>query len=326
MTWRVRLAVAAVVAAALLPAVAADAAPARPLLVTGYVESGDGPAAVTPSLGALTTLGVDGVNISATGTAVGAPDAASKRLLSQAHAHGRSAELLVGNFSSALGDFDERAAHRLLTSPTNRAAVVRALVGYAAAGWDGIHLDFESLAAGDRAGLTAFSRELRQALPSGTTLAMAVMAADSIAGYRATGYDLPALARSLDRVVLMAYDQHGPGWTAAGPVGGLPWVRRVLTALLSQVPAGQVDLGVAGYGYSWPTSGDGRQWSDTGARATAVDPRWDARQGEWHGRLDGGGQIWWSDHRSLVLRERLARQAGLHGVAVWSLGLSDPVS
>lgn len=314
---------------ALLPAVAADAATAPSgtgtLALTGYVESSDGPAVVAPSLGVLTTVGVDGVNITADGAGVGAPDAASRRLLQQAHAHGRRAELLVGNFSASLGDFDEPAAHRLLTSAANRAAVVAKLVTYARAGWDGIHLDLESLNASDRTGLTAFTTALRQALPARASLAMAVMSAGSTAGYRALGYDLPALAGALDRVVLMAYDQHGPGWSGPGPVGGLPWVRAVLRALLLSVPAGRVDLGVAGYGYGWLADGSGETYSDADARDVANHPTWNAAQAEWHGTTDDGGTVWWSDHRSLVVREQLARGQGLHGIAVWSLGESDPL-
>lgn len=265
------------------------------------------------------------MDITADGAGVGSPDAASRRLLQQAHANGRRAELLVGNFSASLGDFDERIAHRLLTSAPHRAAVVARLAAYARAGWDGIHLDLESLDATDRAGLTAFTAALRAALPPSATLAMAVMAAGSTAGYRALGYDLPALAASLDRVVLMAYDEHGPGWSAAGPVGGLPWVRVVLAALLQSVPAPRVDLGVAGYGYGWFAHGRGTTYTDAEARAAAPDPTWVSAQAEWHGTPAGGGDVWWSDHRSLTVREQLARASGLHGVAVWSLGQSDPL-
>lgn len=326
MSWGARIGATVVVLAALVAGVPADAAPRPTLVVTGYVESGDGPGAVRPSLAALTTVGVDGVNIAGNGASIGSPDAASRTLLKQAHTAGRRAEVLVGNFSAALGDFDEPAAHRLLTSRANRAAVIRTLVATAATGWDGIHLDFESLDATDRAGLTAFTRELRAALPATKSLAMAVMASGDVAGYRATGYDLPALAQCLDRVVLMAYDQHGPGWSDAGPIGGMPWVKTVLGALLAQVPAAHVDLGVAGYGYTWPAAGGGDALTDAEARATARNATWDATQKEWHGTLTGGGDVWWSDRDSLRAREDLARLKGLHGVAVWSLGQSDPIT
>src|SRR5205823_5854004 len=107
---------------------------------------------------------------------------------------------------------------------------------------------------------------------------------------------------------LMAYDQHGPTWTKAGPVGGLPWCREVLGVLLADVPAAKIDLGVAGYGYTWPRQGTGRYLTDAQARRLVArdgaEPRWDATQGEWTARLSDGTVLWWSDHRSTRERSR----------------------
>ena len=48
--------------------------------------------------------------------------------------------------------------------------------------------------------------------------------------------------------------------------------------------------------------------------------------GEWTARLRDGSTVWWSDARSLARRAQLARSLHLHGLAVWSLGLSDPIT
>lgn len=295
--------------------------------VVGYIESGDGLAALRRNLPALSSVAVDGVNISSSGAAVSAVDPGSRSMLALAHRAGKRSELLVGNFSVSIGDFDPAAAHRLFASTTHRRSVIAALVADVRSGWDGIHLDFESLGAADIGGLTRFTTQLRAALPRRTSLSMAVMASTTKQGYREAGYDLPALARELTRVVLMGYDQHGPTWSGPGPVGGLPWVRRSVRALLASVPRAKLVLGVAGYGYTWPAHGTGQQLSDAGARAAARGRPavWDATQGEWHATLPGGGQLWWSDARSLRVRRVLARRLGLDGVAVWSLGLSDRI-
>jgi spore germination protein YaaH len=50
-----------------------------------------------------------------------------------------------------------------------------------------------------------------------------------------------------------------------------------------------------------------------------------ARVGEWTAQLRDGSTVWWSDARSFAIRVAMARADGLHGVAVWSLGLSDPL-
>lgn len=241
------------------------------------------------------------------------------------HQAAKPAELLVGNFNDDTGDFDSRAAHRLFAVAAHRQSVIAALVADARSGWDGIHLDFESLSASDREGLTRFTTELQAALPPSKTLSMAVMASTSQQGYRDDAYDLSALSGHLTHVVLMAYDQHGPTWTSAGPIGGLPWAQRATRAFVTLVPRSKAVLGVAGYGYTWPAKGVGAQLSDADARRIekAGPATWDATQGEWHAPLAGGGTVWWSDARSLTERRALARRFGMTGVAVWSLGLSD---
>ena len=101
---------------------------------------------------------------------------------------------------------------------------------------------------------------------------------------------------------------------------------------MSRIPAlllakpGQVDLGVAGYGYRWASDGV-HTVGDIRARrlesAAGVTPSFDAHSGEWTATLPDGQVFWWADAKSIALREQLAASLGLHGVAVWSLALSD---
>jgi spore germination protein len=143
------------------------------------------------------------------------------------------------------------------------------------------------------------------------------------------GYNVAAIGRIVNSVVLMAYDENGP-WNphTPGPIGALAWQRAGLKALLSEVPAHKVVLGVAGYGYAWRPTGD-VQVSDQQARALAaryrVTPQWRPGIGEWTARLPDGSVIWWSDARSFELRRTLASQFHLAGLAVWDLALSDRI-
>lgn len=294
--------------------------------VLGYVESGDGLATLRRNLPGVTSVGVDGVNLDHSGSAVSRPDSDANAMLATVRRAGKSAQLLVGNYNSKINDFDPAIAHRLFASSANRAAVIAALVRDTRRGWSGIQLDLESLHGSDLAGLTRFTAELRAALPSNKTLGMAVMASTTERGYRDDAYDLAALAKNLNQVVLMAYDQHGPTWTGPGPVGGLPWAKQAMATMVRFVPRAKVLWGTAGYGYTWPARGTGTQLSDAAARRAAVKPTWDARQGEWHSGLRGGGTIWWSDAKSLRVRRSQARALHVQGVAVWSLGLSDPLT
>src|SRR4051794_15790526 len=112
----------------------------------------------------------------------------------------------------------------------------------------------------------------------------------------------------------MAYDQHGPGDSGPGPIGELSWQRTGLRLVLSQVPAGKVDLGVAGYGYSWSPTGAVTQLSDQQARDQAsANARFDTAAGEWTATLPDGTVLWWSDARSFTQRMELAVSEGVHG-------------
>jgi spore germination protein len=296
------------------------------LVVEGYVVGwGGGAAAYLSDRRTVDTIGVDGVEVTSDAGSVSHVPGPARKALHAAHLHHDSAELLLSNYSDPLGDFDPGLARRLLGSAVHRRDVAAALAGVVRRqGWDGIQIDLESLGRADGPGLTAFARRLRADLPGRARLSMAVMAEGSKVAYRRHGYQLARLD-AVDRFVLMAYDQHGPGWSGPGPVGALPWARHTVRPMVEGVGRGRVDLGIAGYGYLWRPDGSGRSVSDARARELAGDAaRWHPRAGEWSARTDGGA-LWWSDHRSYERRLRLARRLGLHGVAVWQLGSADPL-
>ncbi|WP_158702566.1 glycosyl hydrolase family 18 protein [Kitasatospora sp. MMS16-BH015] len=297
------------------------------LPVLGYQEAGDPTTLIDAAASGLGSVGVDGVNVSADGRTVGTPDGTALAQLATAHAHGLRAELLFGNFAAEQGDFDEEVAHRLLADPANLARVAKRLGAVVAEqGWDGVQVDLESLVARDTAGVTEFVRALRRALPPGRSLGIAVTTYSDAAAYPANGWDLAALGAVVDRVVLMAYDEHGSPGSQPGPVGELAWQEAGLTALLGQLRPEQVDLGVAGYGYRWSPTGAVTQVGVREARAVVAaegaTAAYDGTAGEWHATLADGGVLWWSDARSLADRRELAARHGVHGLALWDLGLA----
>ncbi|MBV9920305.1 MAG: hypothetical protein JOY78_05540 [Pseudonocardia sp.] len=305
----------------------ATAGPHGSLAVEGYVVGwGGGAAAYRSDRRIVDLAGVDGVEVTPDADAITAVPGPARKALRVVHRYGDRGELLLSNYSDAIGDFDPALAHTLLASRTHRRHVAAALAHVVRRqGWDGIQIDLESLRHHDGAGLARFAAQLRADLPGRAGLSMAVMAEGSRAAYVRHGYRLGRLA-AIDRFVLMAYDQHGPGWSGPGPVGALPWARRTARPLVAAVGRGRVDLGIAGYGYLWRPDGSGRSVSDAKARELAAGTAtWHRRAGEWSARTSMG-TLWWSDHRSYVRRLRLAHDLGLHGVAVWQLGSADALS
>lgn len=299
------------------------------LAVTGFQGEWSPQSKITRSAEALTTVGVAAVAITLDGTDVAVPSADARKQLKTTHRLDLRGEILISNYIDSVGDFSEEAAYRLLSSRSNIDTVVAKIVDSVEdQGWDGVSIDLEALIDRDRAGLTRFAKALDQALPAGKTLSINVGLRQSQADYRHSGFDLGALASLVDRVILMAYDQHGPWDDTPGPIGELSWQTSGLEAMLEAVPADQVDLGVAGYGYGWRpdsivTLSDARARSLV--RKDGATAQWDEEVGEWTATLSDGSILWWSDARSYAARYALAAGYHLNGVAVWSLGLSDPI-
>lgn len=318
----------ALVAGGITIALSTSAAEAEPLAVTGFADAATTGAQLAASSTAITAVGIDGVNLTDDGSNVTAPSSDILKLLADGHSRGKHVELLVGNFDEEIGDFSPDTAARLLGSPDNIATVVASLAAEVDQhDWDGVSVDFENLTRADAPGLTQFVKALDKALGADRTISVCLTA--TTGSYGELGYQLGSLAKLSDRLIVMAYDQHNPA-TEAGPVAGTPWVTKALSPLLQKVKPAQIELGVAGYGYSWPADGGpATQVSIEDARALVIDDGtkavWNGKQKEWHATLTDGTELWWSDERTYDARYALARQLHLHGVAVWSLTLSSPI-
>ena len=312
-----------------LPTTARAESPTK-VPVVAFFQAWQSAALITQSASSIAIVGVDGTSISATGGSVAAPDSDARHALSVAHDNGLTAEILLNNWDDSLGDFNTAAAHKLLSSPTKINNVAAKLAGYVQSqGWDGVSMDLEALRSSDAPGLVSLLHTLRSDLAAGKVISICISSRGSVAGYRDAGYDLAGIAANVDRVMDMAYDQHGPWENTPGPVGAFPWQKTGLAALEQKVPARQIDLGQAGYGYIWRASG-AKAVSDAKARAIVAKDgataHFDTKTGEWVAHLSDGSTMWWADARSFAMRLAYARNAGIHGVAVWDLGQSDPIT
>ncbi|MEP6842781.1 MAG: glycosyl hydrolase family 18 protein [Pseudolysinimonas sp.] len=305
-----------------------SAPPSHPV-VTAFQPSWGDTAAINASKAAISMVAISGIDIAAGGTAVTPPTSAVLAQLARAHQLGKKAEVLLLNYQPGVG-FSDEVAQSMLSTAANRDAAAASLAAVVSQyGFDGVMFDLEELSAADADNLTAFAATLRADVGPGIHLDAALQASTRSAGYLNLGYDVAGLLKSLDVVTVMCYDQHGSFNPAdPGPIGELSWQRKVLAALLLTAKPGQVDLGVAGYGYRWAADGTHTVGDIRARRLVAeahVTPTFDERRGEWTATLADGQVFWWADARSIALREQLAASLGLHGIAVWSLALSDPV-
>jgi len=223
-------------------------------------------------------------------------------------------------------------------------------------GYSGFQFDFENVSYLDRDGLTAVVARSAQAL-HGAGLKLSIASVPNAPGYPGQGgyskwiytdwrgaYDLAALAKSVDLLCLMTYDQH-TRWTMPGPVAGWQWTVDNLDYALKDVPKEKLSLGIPLYGYHWYTAAPtidkvtgeasphptadyiGTQDALQLAEAYGGKPQWDAadRSAFFYFYRDQMREwIFYTDARTFEDRYHLVEARGLEGFCSWVLGTEDP--
>ncbi|HUQ19997.1 MAG TPA: glycosyl hydrolase family 18 protein, partial [Gemmatimonadaceae bacterium] len=242
--------------------------------------------------------------------------------------------------------------HKLVNDSAARAKMIASMVSLGKQhGFWGWQFDFEQIHVSDRDSLSRFYREAADALhANGMKLSIAVYPDPGdlqnaseyhtwLWDYLVGAYDLKALADAGDFITLMTYLQHTPR-TPPGPVGGLPYMERVIrTALAHGVKPQQMSLGIAFYSMHWRTEwnaerkgygwGRGLGWravSDLVQQARAP-VRWDEVQGASEARWEQHGVFeyaWIEDAAALAPKLALQKRFGLRGISVWRIGQEDP--
>ena len=224
-------------------------------------------------------------------------------------------------------------------------------------GYTGFQFDFEDIDWTDRDALTALVKLSADELhAAGLQLSIATVpnAPGAPAGkggfakwiysdWRGA-YDIAALAKSVDLLCLMTYDQQ-TRWTMPGPVAGWQWTVDNLDYALKVVPKEKLSLGIPLYGYHWYTAApitdktSGEERPDHAANyidainATQLASDYQAKV-EWDS-FDHSAFFWfyrdqmrewvfYTDLHTFKDRYELVKDRGLQGFCSWVLGSEDP--
>ncbi|HUK25929.1 MAG TPA: glycosyl hydrolase family 18 protein [Terriglobales bacterium] len=242
--------------------------------------------------------------------------------------------------------------HKLFITPAAHAAFIGWLLSECKRnGYSGFQIDFENVAWTDRDLLSSLVAETAAALHQ-QGLQLTIATVPNAPGYAGAGgyarwiyanwrggYDLKALAQSVDLICLMTYDQH-TRWTEPGPVAGYPWTVQNLTYALQFVPKQKLSLGIPVYGYHWFAGDPGKDekpnataeyigQQDVEQYVAAYHPQmeWDATdRSAWFYfyRDDTREWVFYTDKRGFEERLNLVREQGLQGFCSWVLGMEDP--
>jgi len=256
-----------------------------------------------------------------------------------------------------VGLTNKKEFHALATSAVAQAEFNQGMIRESKLhGYTGFQIDFENIDWFDRDILTALVRTSAEAMHK-AGLQLTIATVPNAPGYPGQSdfgkwiytdwrgaYDIAAIAKYVDLVCLMTYDQH-TRWTTPGPVAGWDWTVENLSYALKTVPPEKLSLGIPLYGYHWYTGGPIKE-NGTGAdkpnptadyigalnalhlaEAYNGKVQWDAddhtaffyfyrdQMREW---------IFFTDQRAFKDRYDLVQQNHLQGFCSWVLGEEDP--
>ena len=122
-------------------------------------------------------------------------------------------------------------------------------IAEAATPYDGVNIDFEALPLSDAPNFYDFLRLLKRRLGD-KVLSVCVPGRTRPTN---DAYDYAVLAAIVDRVFVMAYDEHWSGGPA-GPVASLRWTRQVVSWALQTIGPEKLIMGLPFYGRAWGSS------------------------------------------------------------------------
>ena len=224
-------------------------------------------------------------------------------------------------------------------------------------GYTGFQFDFENVSYLDRDALTALVKDSADALHK-AGLQLSIATVPNAPGYPAGkggfakwiytdwrgAYDIAELAKSVDLLCLMTYDQN-TRWTMPGPVAGWQWTVDNLDYALKVVPKEKLSLGIPLYGYHWyagapridKASGEEQPNQQADyinaddvellAKAYNAKVEWDPIDHSayfWFYRDQMREWIFYTDLQTFQDRYELVKDRGLEGFCSWVLGAEDP--
>lgn len=215
----------------------------------------------------------------------------------------------------------------------------------------GVNIDFEYVGEVNpelREQLTEFMEKLDFHLAEkhpGVTLSIDVYGS---AASKDLPWDIKALSKSVDHIVVMAYDYHRSSSSVSGPVApllgaGNSWENDIikhLQAFLEKAPAEKIILGVPFYGYEWQTSSrepGENTYPRTGHTASysyvqsllekrdelQLSEHWDDEALSPYVTYIENGKTYtayYENERSLAYKLNLVQELNLAGIAIWALG------
>jgi hypothetical protein len=195
----------------------------------------------------------------------------------------------------------------------------------AAKDYDGLQIDFENVPERDAAAFRSFLRELKNGL-EGKMFTIALAARTK--KLQTDPYDYELIKEIVDRIFVMAYDQHWSG-SEPGPVAGIDWCSRVAQYAVKAIGQDKLIMGLPFYGRTWGSESFNRAYYFTTmqkiiANNNVADIQ--RKNGVPFFTYERAVTItsYFDDNLSLAERMGIYKGLGVRAVGFWCLGQEDP--
>ncbi|MDF2545302.1 MAG: glycoside hydrolase [Anaerosolibacter sp.] len=257
----------------------------------------------------------------------------NRHYVNEAHKKGYKVWGLVDN------GFDPALTSQILQDPQKRKQVIGQLLMYASIyNLDGINVDFENIYYKDKDVLTAFVRELSYYTnKQNISLSMDVTVPSSSEQWSKV-YDRKELAKHVDYMAVMTYDEHWATSPVSGSVASMPWVERGIIRSMENIPPEKLLLGLPFYTRVWKEYRDETGKIKVESKAVSmvrakeiIEEKdaavlWNEDLGQYYAQYEEDGatfKIWLEDARSIALKTTLVEKYDLAGTASWRRGFED---
>lgn len=249
-----------------------------------------------------------------------------------AHSKGYQVWALFGNLGEG---YTKSMTHDVISSTEKRAEAIRQVLALSVVyELDGINIDFEAIPEEDGPYFVQFVKELSVYARQQGLIASADL---PVVKSWTQHYGRKEIAKYLDYVIIMAYDEHWSTSPVAGSVSSKTFTDEGVQYTLNDVPKEKTILGVPFYTRLWKEEiVDGQTKVTSKAYSMAsmkellnskkVELTWLEDIGQYYGEYEEDGivyKVWLEDEKSMQMRMDIARTYDVAGIAAWKIGLED---
>jgi cellulose synthase/poly-beta-1,6-N-acetylglucosamine synthase-like glycosyltransferase/spore germination protein YaaH/peptidoglycan/xylan/chitin deacetylase (PgdA/CDA1 family) len=215
---------------------------------------------------------------------------------------------------------------RILHNPVKRRALINSIV-YQCVKNDfvGINIDFEELTEDNDEYLISFIKDLSTVMHNN-----GLLVSEDVEPFN-EDYNYKELAKYVDYLVLMAYDEYSQS-SDAGPISSQKWIEAALDQTAKDVPNNKIILGLAAFGYDWSNSPDGNvsiNYQDALSKAAESGSKIDFDNNTYNlsyayqDERDYFHQVYFTDAATTFNVMRFGSEYGLAGFGLWRMGSED---